>query len=152
VLPRSYRDEVCLGRRIEIFQFEGKLGERMDTEKHIKTLEALAKGIDPATGEVLPDESPYNNPEVIRSLFSVIDLLKSPYKITSLKKTVEQKQAENLEKGLPKNAGVNWSYNERELLKKNFWSQQSIEDIGIQHERTSGAIRSELQKLGLIEE
>jgi hypothetical protein len=34
------------------------------------TLERLARGIDPETGEIRAEQSPFNNPQVIRALFS----------------------------------------------------------------------------------
>ncbi|WP_118182513.1 hypothetical protein [Paraburkholderia phosphatilytica] len=36
------------------------------------TLETLARGVDPATGEVLTEQSPFNNPQVIRALFLAV--------------------------------------------------------------------------------
>jgi len=38
-------------------------------------IEYLAKGIDPITGKVLPNESPYNNPDIIRALFLAVKAL-----------------------------------------------------------------------------
>ncbi|EGU61756.1 hypothetical protein VINI7043_21551 [Vibrio nigripulchritudo ATCC 27043] len=38
-------------------------------DRHLEIVEALANGINPQTGEVLPSESPYNSPDVIRALF-----------------------------------------------------------------------------------
>ena len=49
----------------------------MELEKSIKMLEALAKGIDPLTGEVLPDHSPYNSVEITRAIFTVTGSLLS---------------------------------------------------------------------------
>jgi hypothetical protein len=34
-----------------------------------KIVESLANGIDPETGEILPAQSTFNNPQVIRALF-----------------------------------------------------------------------------------
>ncbi len=121
----------------------------MDIFTALKNVEALANGIDPISGEVLSECSPYNNPEVIRSLFTVIGAVKQPKKG---KKSVEQKQEENISKGLPKNAGLPWSEEEREKLIHAFSSNTSINELSKIHGRTSGAITSELKKQGLIEE
>ncbi|TMN40705.1 hypothetical protein CWB89_00215 [Pseudoalteromonas piscicida] len=121
----------------------------MDIFTALKNMEALANGIDPTSGEVLPDTSPYNSPEVIRSLFTVIGALKQPKKS---KKSVEQKQQENISKGLPKNAGLPWTEEERERLIHSFNANISIGELSNIHGRTSGAITSELKKQGLIEE
>lgn len=40
-----------------------------------RIIEALATGIDPITGEVLPDDSPVNEPQVIRALFTAANAL-----------------------------------------------------------------------------
>jgi hypothetical protein len=59
---------------------------------------------------VLPNESPYNSPDVIRALFSTIAHNKiTQKKQPKFKKSIEEKQSDNTEKGLPKNAGLPWT-------------------------------------------
>jgi hypothetical protein len=41
----------------------------MSPQQAKRIIEALANGIDPDTGEVLPGQSVFNNPQVVRSLF-----------------------------------------------------------------------------------
>ncbi len=41
----------------------------MDVKEAKEIIQFLAKGIDPVTGEMFPDNSPYNHPKVIRALF-----------------------------------------------------------------------------------
>lgn len=123
----------------------------MDT--HLKIVEALANGIDPITGELLPSESPYNHPDVIRALFKTLDFVKNPAKkAPKVKKTPEQKQAENVENGLTKNAGLPWTDEQRADLAQQFSSGVEIKVLAEIHGRTNGAITSELKKQGLIEE
>lgn len=117
----------------------------MDILAALKNVEALANGIDPTSGEALPECSLYNNPEVIRSLFTVIGAVKQPKKG---KKSIEQKQEENILKGLPKNAGLPWSEEERERLVHAFDANKSIDELSEIHGRTSGAITSELKAGG----
>lgn len=125
----------------------------MDIDSSIKTLETLANGVDPITGEVLPEASPYNHPDVIRSIFSVIDFVKNPpKKMKSVKKSVEKKQSENIESGLPINAGLPWSEDERSDLLSDFDANMSIPDLAIKHGRSQGAITTELKKQGLVED
>ncbi len=132
------------------FYQKGKF-KSMDT--HLKIVEALANGIDPVTGELLPSDSPYNHPDVIRALFTMLDLVKNPPRKTpKVKKTPEQKQAENIESGLPKNAGLPWTDEQRSDLASQFSSGQEIRVLAEIHGRTNGAITSELKKQGLIEE
>jgi hypothetical protein len=40
-------------------------------------LDTLAQGIHPVTGEVMPEDSPYNAPPVIRALFAVSQALEA---------------------------------------------------------------------------
>ena len=78
----------------------------MELEKAKEIVRLLSDGIDPTTGEVLPKESLYNDPVVIRALFSVIESLKE---VPKPKKTIEQKQQDNLDSGRPRNAGLPWT-------------------------------------------
>ncbi|ATV42305.1 hypothetical protein V6M93_01160 [Pectobacterium brasiliense] len=109
---------------------------------------ALINGIDPTTGEVLPEGSPYNNPQVIRALFTVLDTLKVK---KQPKKTLEEKQQDNIKAGRPKNAGISWDDELKALLASTFQSGASIDELATNFERTKGAIVSELTKQGLIE-
>ncbi len=45
-----------------------------------KIIDALANGIDPETGEVLPAQSTFNDPQVIRALFVALKALDSAAK------------------------------------------------------------------------
>ena len=45
----------------------------MELKKAKETIERLADGINPATGEVLPREAPYNDPLVVRALFTILE-------------------------------------------------------------------------------
>lgn len=121
-------------------------------EKYVSVIEILAHGIDPGTGEVLPDHSPYNNPEVIRALFFALSSMKKPKKPGQrAKQTVEEKQSDNLAKGKPKNAGQPWTDEQRRLLTKHFSAGDAIDRLAELHERTEVAITSELKKLKLID-
>lgn len=123
----------------------------MDT--HLKIIEALANGINPTTGEVLPSESPYHSPDVIRALFAIIHHINNPLKKQrKVKKTIEEKQSENIESDLPKNAGLPWTDEQRVELEKQFKAEESIANLAEVHGRTRGAITSELKKQGLIVE
>jgi len=44
----------------------------MELNKAIKYVSALAEGIDPTTGELLPEDSVYNKAEVVRALYAVL--------------------------------------------------------------------------------
>ncbi len=104
----------------------------MDITLAKKIVRTLADGIDPTTGEVLPPESVYNAPAVIRALFTVL---------------------EQVEKEAPKdplrNAGKPWTAIEDDKLRDEFLSKIKIADIAKEHGRTYSAIESRLEYLGL---
>ena len=61
-----------------------------------ETIEKLADGINPATGEVLPKEGPYNDPLVVRALFTILESIKA---IRPAARTAEQRQNDDNDKG-----------------------------------------------------
>lgn len=121
----------------------------MNQEKIVTIIEALANGIDPITGEMLPDNSPYNQPEVIRALFQVTKLIP---KVKKSKRTTEQKQQENLEKGLPKNFGLAWLEDDINSVINQYKSNITIDDIAEEQARKSSSIIGLLKKQGTITE
>lgn len=121
----------------------------MDIITAFKNVEALANGVDPITGETLPQYSPYNDPEIVRSLFMIMALVKMPQKG---KISIEKKQKLNIAKGLPQNAGLAWTNDERQELIAAFNNGALINELSEMHGRTKGAITSELKKQGLIED
>lgn len=118
-------------------------GMSMNQDKIVTIIEALANGIDPITGEVLPDNSPYNQPEVIRSLFQVTKLIP---KAKKSKRTTEQKQQENLEKGLPKNYGLAWLEGDINSVVNQYKSNVTIDDIAEEQARKPSSIIGLLKK------
>jgi len=120
----------------------------MELTKAIKTLEVLADGIDPVSGEVLHREAPYNDPLVIRSLFTVLKSIKA---IKPRPKTPEERQQDNAKNGKPKNAGLPWTTELRADVAAKFKKGKSVDKLAENFERTKGAITSELVKQGLID-
>jgi hypothetical protein len=47
----------------------------MDISKALRTVRFLADAVNPITGEVFPDDSPYQHPSVIRSLYEAVRAL-----------------------------------------------------------------------------
>lgn len=99
----------------------------MEIERAREIIKQLADGVDPTTGEVLPRESVYNKPEVIRALFTILQETSNPIR----------------------NAGKPWTDIEDDKLADEFASKISISEIAAEHGRTRGAIESRLEKLGL---
>lgn len=122
----------------------------MEIEKAKKIVSLLADGIDPSTGEVLPDGSPYNDPTVIRALFAVLGSVRASKRQN--KQSMEDKQAQNVASGRPKNAGLPWTEELKEEIAEMFKDGTSIDELADHFERTSGAILSELIRQGLIDQ
>lgn len=110
----------------------------MDKNKVIDILSALAEGIDPYTGEMFPDNSPYNNADTVRALFLAIETIKG----TKTKKP----KSEDLE-----NSGKPWPEQEDEDLKNAFLDGEDVKSLATKHKRTKGAIQSRLEKHQFID-
>ena len=108
----------------------------METIEALRIIEALADGVDPNSGEVFPEESPYQHPQVVRALFRAIEALKR----------VEATQRR--QQDLPEKAGQAWDAQEDERLCEGFDQGLTIRELAQQHQRTEGAIQSRLEKLG----
>ena len=99
----------------------------MDIIKAKEIVEMLADGIDPTTGEMIPPDSHYNNPEIIRALFTILRSVRMPAKTS--KKSIEEKQKENIENGRPKNAGLPWTEEHRKEVSLLFNQGKTIEEL-----------------------
>ncbi|MFD2286691.1 hypothetical protein GJU39_22350 [Pedobacter petrophilus] len=86
-----------------------------DNNRHLEILQALAAGTDPVTGEVFPEDSPYNQPEIIRALFFAINLLEAL-----------------AEKG---NQGLAWGEEEDELFAERFSNGSKVIELVRLHSR-----------------
>jgi len=120
----------------------------MDIYKAKEIVQLLADGVDPTTGEVFPEDSSYNNPAVIRALFLVLGAVRIP----RVKKSIEERQKDNLENGKPKNVGLQWTDELKEEVASLYSDGKAIDELAEYFERTKGGIRSELKHQGLIEE
>ncbi len=104
----------------------------MDKSEEIKVLKQLADGIDPYSGEALPEYSPYQHPQTVRALF---------YAVAALERMKENDLSVN--KGLS-NAGKPWERAEDDQLKADFDDGISIEELAQKHQRTVRAIEARL--------
>ena len=105
----------------------------MDIIRAKEIVSALAEGIDPTTGEVLPDNSVYNKGDVVRALYTVLNHL----------------DKDKSKKYMPSNAGKPWTEIEDDKLRDEYASKIKISDIAKEHGRTYTAIESRLDHLGL---
>lgn len=105
----------------------------MDITRAKELLSALADGIDPFTGELLPQNHVCNQPEMIRAFHEVLNVIPLPKK-----------------KSVPRNAGKPWTEIEEEKLLDEFGSGMTTSVITKEHGRSKGAIESRLANLGKI--
>jgi hypothetical protein len=110
----------------------------MQTSEALSIIQALADGADPNTGEVFPDSSPYQHPQIVRAL------------LTAARALERQERAERQKRRLPERAGKPWDDAEDERLAQGFDAGIAVGKLARQHERTEGAIRARLEKLGKI--
>ncbi len=110
----------------------------MQISEALKILQALADGVDPGTGEVLPAESPYQHPQVVRALMTAIRVFE------------RQEERERRTRSLPGNAGKPWDDDEQQRFCRDFDAGTSVKELAARHGRTEGAIQSRLVKLGKI--
>lgn len=104
----------------------------MDIIQAKEIVRTLANGVDPTTGEILSAENVYNNPEIIRALFTLLEEVNKETTRTPLR-----------------NAGKPWTDIEDSKLRDEFLSKLKISDIAKEHGRSYGAIESRLEHLGL---
>jgi hypothetical protein len=119
----------------------------MELSESRNIVKALAQGVHPTTGEVFPPESPYNDPKVIRALFSILDVASSS---RNSRKSVEERRRENLDFGRPRNAGLSWTKEDRAKAASQFAAGTTIEELANTLERSRGAIHAELIRQGLV--
>ena len=108
----------------------------MDIVVAKEIISALADGINPITGEVLPADSVCNNADVVRAFYAVLNNI-DPI----VKKKVSQE-----------NAGKPWTKEDDELLEKMFKEGARKKDMQECFKRSSGSINARLARLGLIDE
>ncbi|MEE4271452.1 MAG: hypothetical protein V2I67_07260 [Thermoanaerobaculales bacterium] len=118
--------------------------EITDARSIVKT---LAQGIDPTTGEVFPQDSPYNDPKTIRALFKVVELAWPPGRS---KLSLDERRQRNLERGLPRNAGLPWSDEHRDAVADGFKQGKTLRELADGFERSLTAINAELIRQELI--
>jgi len=106
-------------------------------KRAIHLLNQLYEGMNPLTGDRLPDISPYQNPDIVRSLRLGVE---------SLTVTLKRK-----EKNTFPRTGKSWEPSEDAQLCQEFAESQSFEKMAKEHARSRGAILARLEKLGKVQ-
>ena len=109
----------------------------MDINYAKEIITALANGVNPATGEILPSDSVCNEPDVIRALYTAAEALD----------TKEKKEP----KPKPENAGKRWTNEDDNLLSEMFDNECSKKEICNRCGRTGYSVAARLVRLGKIQ-
>ena len=107
----------------------------MDINKAKEFISALAEGVDPTTGEILPEDSVYNKGDVVRALYAVL-------------RQLDEKKPK---KKVPENAGKPWSKEDETRLIELYRSGVSKKDICNTLQRTIAGVAARLVHLGIID-
>ena len=108
----------------------------MEILRATEILKTLSDGVNPFTGELLPNESVCNHAEVVRAFHCILEELK--------KNTKKPKKAS------PENAGKPWGEEDDKTLAQMFEAGYSIQEMKMFFKRTAGAIESRLEHIGKI--
>ena len=111
----------------------------MEPNQALDILRALAAGTDPATGEVLAPDSACLQPDVASALAVAVTALQ------------QAANAARKNQKLPAATGKPWTADEDQALVAAFESGSTPKQLAAAHDRTNGAIRSRLMKLGKLD-
>lgn len=106
----------------------------MDKSRAKEILSVLADGVDPYTGEVLPEDHVCNKGDVLRALQIAVDALSK----------------NNKSKSLPENAGKPWTEKDEQELIKLYDENMPKKEICSYFKRTRGSIAARLVHMGKI--
>lgn len=109
----------------------------MDLQRAKDLLSALADGVNPMTGERLPENDSCNQAEVVRALYAVLNYME-------MKKPAATGKLEN--------AGKPWSRKDEEILCRMYDEGIGRKEICNHFERSETAIATRLVRLGKIQE
>ena len=110
----------------------------MELSNALPILRALADGVNPITGDVFPETSPYAEPRTLRAIYSAVDLVQ------------REVEREKRREKLPANFGKPWTEGEDATLRDHFQRGTTLTKIARMHARTQSSCRLRLEKLGLI--
>lgn len=117
----------------------------MDRQEAGSLLSILAQGIDPITGEILPDDHVCQQPAIIRALFLAADALKDSAPMPNAPAQKEKPKSKY------ENAGAKWTPELDEQVRDGAQCNESIGTIAKRLGRSSGSIASRMVRLGLVE-
>jgi hypothetical protein len=116
---------------------ESETGKKVQT---LRVLNLLARGINPANGEMMEDGGCWNHPSVIRALLFAADYLSEMR---------PKSQRDEKSKLFQDRSGKAWSLNEDSELRNGFERQETLQHLSNRHKRSRGAIIARVAHLGL---
>ena len=112
----------------------------MDNESAIDVISALSQGYNPLTGEQLPGDGIFNQPNIIRALFVAKHCIERCGALDRRRQTQ------------PAKTGAPWTPDDEALLVSQFSAGKTFYELAQEFSRTQGAIQARLIKLGKIED
>ncbi|MBL8472841.1 MAG: hypothetical protein KF778_19330 [Rhodocyclaceae bacterium] len=116
----------------------------MDSNTAVKILSALAAGVDPFSGAEFPRDSTLQHPDVVRALYIAVMALQGHAPDAGRKAAARNPDQ-------PGNAGAAWTEAEDLRLCEAFDAGKTEKELAALHERTLGAIRARLIRLGKLD-
>jgi hypothetical protein len=114
----------------------------MELQAARQIIDALAQGVHPVTGEVMPDDSPYNAPPVIRALVAASRALQGKPKAPDRTERVARVQ--------PSNQGKPWGAEDDARLEAAYAAGTELKLVAQELGRSPFGVESRLVKLGKL--
>ena len=114
----------------------------MEIQAARQIIDTLAQGVHPVTGEVMPDDSPYNAPPVIRALVAASRALEGKRKASDRTERVARVQ--------PSNQGKPWSPEDDTRLEAAYTAGADLKLLAQELGRSHFGVESRLVKLGKL--
>jgi hypothetical protein len=114
----------------------------MELQAARQIIDTLAQGVHPVTGEVMPDDSPYNAPPVIRALVAASRALQGKPKAPDRTERVVRVQ--------PSNQGKPWSAEDDARLEAAYAEGIELKLVAQELGRSPFGVESRLVKLGKL--
>ncbi len=116
----------------------------MEQQQALRILNALARGVHPATGEQFGPDSPYQHPDTVRALYTAIRAVETaPARAPA--------PAADRNGAAPGNTGTRWTTEEEERLAAAFDGGGTVADLAQAHNRSRAAIEARLVRLGKLD-
>jgi len=108
-------------------------------DNSLEIISALSSGINPHTGEIYPNDSPYHHPQTVSALLMAKNALERNIRTDTRKQQ------------LPNNAGKAWDSEEDQRIVSAFHSGKTTNELAGEHGRTEVAICMRLISLEKLE-